>query len=103
MFEKWAVVKNAQGIHCRPAAVIVKEMKDAGGDLALHCRDMICDPRSIMSLLSMGLQRGDRVRVRVSGPDEKQVGSRLVNLVETRFDFPPRKQEEPTRAGTLDS
>ena len=49
------------------------------------------DPKfvSLMQLLSMELHQGSRVNVEVEGPDEEQVANRLVELLETHFDFPP--------------
>ena len=92
MAEVVAIIKNTQGIHCRPSAVIVKFVQHYKGQVYLHCEEGRCDPRSIMALLSMGLQRGTRVRVEVSGPDEEALCRQLATLLETEFDFPPQEE-----------
>jgi phosphotransferase system HPr-like phosphotransfer protein len=43
-----------------------------------------------MSLMALGLEQGEAVAVRVSGPAEESTCRQLVALFETRFDFPPR-------------
>lgn len=90
MVEMRATVKNANGIHCRPSAVIAKEVMNYPGDIAVITESGVCDPRSIMALISMGLQQGARVRVRVSGPNESAWCRKLVALFEKHYDFPPR-------------
>jgi phosphotransferase system HPr (HPr) family protein len=92
MVERSAIIKNSQGIHCRPSALIVKVLRDFKGEVAFHSEEGRCDPRSIMALLSMGLQKGSRVRVEVKGPDEEALCLRLKDLLETEFDFPPQEE-----------
>lgn len=95
MIEMCATVKNANGIHCRPSAVIAKEVMNYPGDIAVITESGVCDPRSIMALISMGLQQGARVRVRVSGPHEAAWCRKLVALFEKNYDFPPRDANLP--------
>ena len=90
MFERAAIVRNANGIHCRPSAVIVKEAQDYGGQILVTSDSQSCDLRSVVSLLTLGLQSGSRITIQVDGPEEERMGARLVELFETHFDFPPR-------------
>ena len=91
-----ATVQNEQGIHCRPSAAIVKKIGRYAGVILIEANEVTCDARSIMGLLALGLQRGDSVVLRVSGPDEKNVCLKLVELFETVFDFPLREQGQST-------
>ena len=89
MTSRQATIHNEYGIHCRPSAVITSEVKDCPGQIAVvDDRGVSADPRSIMSLLSLGLTRGKTVTVTVEGPGEEEICSRLVELLETDFDFP---------------
>lgn len=94
MFEMSATIQNAQGIHCRPSAEIVKMTQHYPGTLLVVSDRGQYDPRSVMNLLLMGLEQGDRVILRVSGPDEERFCRDLAAKFETHFDFPPRGQEE---------
>lgn len=47
-----------------------------------------CDPRSIMALLSMGLQQGEAITITVEGEGDDALCTQLVELFETEFDFP---------------
>ena len=90
MIRKTATIRNAQGIHCRPSAAIVKEAMKMGSSITLTSDEGSCDACSIMGILSLGLHEGMEVEVAVEGGDEERVAQRMVELLETRFDFPPR-------------
>ena len=89
MQKRTATIQNAQGIHCRPSAVIVKEFQGYPGRITLRNRNGACDVSSVMQLLSMELHQGSHVSVEVEGEDEARTADRLVELLETHFDFPP--------------
>lgn len=95
MIEMEATIRNANGIHCRPSAVITKEIMNYAGDVKVIADSGTCDPRSIMALISLGLHAGTKVRIRVAGPEEKEVCRKLVALFEKHYDFPPRDPNEP--------
>jgi phosphocarrier protein HPr len=95
MIEMKATVKNANGIHCRPSAVIAKEVMNYAGDIRVIAESGTCDPRSIMALISLGLQEGAQLRIRVTGPNEAAVCRTLVALFEKHYDFPPRDPNAP--------
>ncbi|HOU21394.1 MAG: HPr family phosphocarrier protein [Kiritimatiellae bacterium] len=91
MQSRQAIIANAQGIHCRPSAVIVKEFTDYSGAVRITNGIGSCDVSSVMQLLSLEMHQGDRVTVEVTGANEAAAADRLVELLQTRFDFPPRE------------
>jgi phosphocarrier protein HPr len=94
MIERTATVENAHGIHCRPSAVIIKEAAGFPGDILVTAESGQCDLRSVLHLIALGLHQGAQVTIRVSGPDEEAFCNRLAELFGTRFDFPPRAEDE---------
>lgn len=96
MVEATATIRNSAGIHCRPSAAIVKALGDYPGRLEIITSNGATDPRSIMGLLALCLETDTRVRVIVEGPDEAATAIRLVELLETHFDFPARLTGEDT-------
>jgi phosphocarrier protein len=89
MQTRTATIANAQGIHCRPSAVIVKEFLGYPGTIRLSNSNGVCDVSSVLQLLSLEMTQGNVVRVEVEGPDEAAKADRVVELLETHFDFPP--------------
>ncbi len=90
MIEKKAVIKNEQGIHCRPSAAILSGIKGYEGEISVFTDNGGTKLNSVMSLLSLGLDYGREVTVRVDGPDEESTALKVVELFERQFDFPPR-------------
>lgn len=86
-----AVVKNAAGIHVRPSGVIREKFLDYPGNITLKAHGTETEVRNVMGLIGLGLQMGDTVTVCVEGPDEKKMCAEVISMLETLFDFPPRK------------
>ncbi len=87
-------IHNEAGIHCRPSGVILNAVKQ---EFPYHtftvktADGMETELDSILSLISLGLGRGDRAELRVEGPDEDKAIQRIGDLFEYEFDFPPRR------------
>lgn len=91
MITKTATVKNNMGIHVRPTGVIIDAMHDASADIRVTAKGIESNLRDHISLLAMGLCKGDTVEITVSGDNEEAVADRIVELFEREFDFPPRR------------
>ncbi|NLB65349.1 MAG: HPr family phosphocarrier protein [Lentisphaerae bacterium] len=89
MQQRRATIVNALGIHCRPSAVIVKEFTGYPGTVLLKNEHGSCDVSSIMQLLSLEMHQGDEVEIEIEGENEAAMADRMVELLETHFDFPP--------------
>jgi phosphotransferase system HPr (HPr) family protein len=89
MIERPATVRNGQGIHCRPSAKIVTEASLHLSEIRVIATTGEADLKSLLSLVSLGLQEGATVRIQVTGGDEQTICDRIVELFETQFDFPP--------------
>ncbi len=89
MAERTAKIRNEAGIHCRPSAFIVRVVEGYQGRIRVISEEGDVDIRSMMSILSLGLQQGAEITIQVSGPEEESMCSELVTLFETEFDFPP--------------
>ena len=57
------------GIHARPAALLVGSVRNLAADvrIAAHARE--ANARSTVALMALGVQRGDEIEIRASGPD----------------------------------
>jgi len=89
MIERTATIRNGQGIHCRPSAKIVTEASRYSSQIRVLSEAGEADLRSLLSLVSLGLQEGATIRIQVTGGDEAVVCDQMVELFETQFDFPP--------------
>ena len=67
------VLRNASGLHARPAAVLVKtaaSLQSRVRVLNLDRPGSEADGKSILGVLALGAGRGSRVRIDVEGSDE---------------------------------
>jgi phosphocarrier protein len=91
MVEKTVTINNKAGIHCRPSSVILQEVEKFPGHTFEVTSDKgSCGLSSILELLAIGLQFGDKVTVKVSGPDEEKACEKFAELFAYEFDFPPQ-------------
>ncbi|OVE80780.1 hypothetical protein BVY04_04915 [bacterium M21] len=90
MVQKKATILNAHGIHCRPSTLIVNDVKKYDGDVRVVAESGESNLRSVLGLVSLGLETGFNVTLEVDGPDEETYCDHLVELFETHFDFPPQ-------------
>jgi phosphotransferase system HPr (HPr) family protein len=83
-------VNNRYGIHCRPSAIIVKEMATFPGVTFELEKDggegpVIID--GVFSLMSMGIEDQSTVTVKTVGPNDTAACDRIAELIGYNFDF----------------
>jgi phosphotransferase system HPr (HPr) family protein len=84
-----ALIKNEAGIHCRPSTHILKTMQDCPAQVTIvKAGEGESDLSSMLSLMILGLTCGTEVLVEVSGTDEQIWCDKVVELLETEYDFP---------------
>ena len=86
-----AVIKNQNGIHCRPSAVIIGHSKEYSGSIKLTSGQGETDLRSVLGLVGLGLEHGKEVELEVEGDDAESFCQSLVELFETEFDYPDKE------------
>jgi phosphocarrier protein HPr len=91
MVKTSAVIKNKAGIHVRPSGLIIQAVKDFPGKIVIRKNHAESVLDTAIDLLALGLLRGDAITIEVHGPGEERLCTRLKELFETEFDFPPRK------------
>ena len=83
-----AVIANPSGLHARPAAVFVKTVGRYDADVRvteLGSGKAAASGASLISLMSLGVTQGTRVRVEATGPDAEAVARELEELVADGF------------------
>ena len=65
------VIKDALGIHARPAGLLAKEAKACGSTVIKITKGAKTVKASqLMMLMSLGVKQGDEVTISAEGPDE---------------------------------
>ena len=63
-------MREACGIHARPAGLLVKVVKSNASTATIEKDGKSCDMRKLVALMGMGVKQGDTVTIKVEGDDE---------------------------------
>lgn len=78
-------LKNETGLHARPASMFVKEASKYSSDVIMIKDGKQFNGKSIMGILSMGVQKGDTITIQAQGEDERMAVENLKILVDKNF------------------
>ena len=78
-------VKNALGLHTRPATVIVKMLQNCKSDVNFVHKKESINAKSILSILMLAAKRNSQITVTIEGEDAAVVMEKLTIAFETRF------------------
>ncbi len=78
-------IANRQGIHARPAALLVKTASAYRSDITLEKEGQRVSAKSIMGVLTIEGYYGAKVRVAARGPDAEKAVAAVCELFERKF------------------
>jgi phosphocarrier protein len=85
------VVNIPQGIHARPANLIVRRLQTFQAKVDFVKENQRVDGKSILELLTLAAEQGTQLEVEAAGPDAQQAIDAMVELFANNF----AEQEEP--------
>ena len=78
---KEVIVKNAQGLHARPAALFVQIASRYNSNVTIRKDDETVNGKSIMGILTLGVQPGVKIFLEIDGEDAVELGQELEELL----------------------
>lgn len=78
-------IKNALGLHARPATVIVKLLQGTVSEVSFTYRKETINARSIMSILMLAATKNSSITVTVDGEDAMEIMQRIIDAFENQF------------------
>lgn len=85
MIKREFVVMMEQGLHARPASVLVRTCQKWACNIMLNTEEKAGNSKSILGVLSCGLKCGDRVVVTAEGKDEDKAMRSIEALFKSGF------------------
>jgi phosphocarrier protein len=82
MVEQTVTLGSKSGLHARPAAIFVQHAKGYQSQITLAKGEKSANGKSILSVLALGAEQGDRVTLHISGSDAETALHKLVRLLE---------------------
>ena len=79
--QKEVIVKNAQGLHARPAALFVQIASKYNSNITIRKGDERINGKSIMGLLTLGAQKDTKLILEIDGDDAQVMFVELEKLL----------------------
>lgn len=79
------VVTDPQGIHARPAGLLVKEAKKFESNISVFKGARKGDLKKIFTVMALGVKQGETIKVQVEGADEDQAASTVEAFLKENF------------------
>jgi len=86
MLSKEFTINCNEGFHLRPAQVLMETSTPFQSEIILEKNaDEEADAKSILGLMSLGLEKGEKVVLKISGPDENLAMKAVEELFNNNF------------------
>ena len=85
MVSKKITVKNAQGLHMRPATQLASAMAKYSSDIFILYNGNQINAKSVMNLIAGCIKCGSDIEIRCTGDDEQAMLEEAVTLIESGF------------------
>lgn len=77
-----ARVGAPNGLHARPAALLVAAAEESGADITLRRGEASADAASILEVLMLGAEHGDEVELTAADETDRPALERLAQVIE---------------------
>jgi phosphocarrier protein HPr len=95
MVKQEITVSNQYGIHARPAALIAKTAGKFAADVWLEKDGVSVNAKSILNVMTLAADHGEKIRIGAQGDGEKQAVDELVLLFDSGFnENSPQKEQK---------
>ena len=78
-------VNDPNGIHARPAGILVKALKAFNSKVTIYKGDKNADMKKLLALMGMGVKQGDTVKIQIEGDDEEACAAELEKALNDNF------------------
>ena len=79
------VIKDPEGMHARPAAVLAKLVKESMTDVIITANGKSVDASQLMLVMGMGIKMGTKINVTIEGVKEEEAEEKLKEFFESRL------------------
>lgn len=85
MISEKVTIINETGLHARPASIFVNMAAKFKSELMVQKGEKQVNAKSILAVLSLGISKGTEITISAQGPDEEEAVSKLVELIQLKF------------------
>ena len=81
MTTKTIKIQNDVGLHARPATFFIKKANSYKSNIAIERGDRHANAKSLLGVLSLGIERGHDIIIRADGVDEAEAAEGLADFL----------------------
>lgn len=85
MIKKQYTITNSEGLHARPASLLVQAASQSKSNVTVIKGDKEYNAKSVLGIISMGASKGTVITVKIEGPDEVETDTKIRELFQTNF------------------
>lgn len=78
-------ITDPNGIHARPAGLLVKQLKAFKSTVTIFKGNKNVDMKKLLALMGLGVKQGDAVTIKVEGEDEEACAAALEKFLKETF------------------
>ena len=78
-------ITDPNGLHARPAGLLVKRAQGYDREITLECNGKTASLKRLLAVMGMGIRCGDRVAVTVEGDGATEIAEDLKLFFEENF------------------
>lgn len=82
IIEKIKII-NKTGLHARPATLFVDKAKKFKSEIFIEKNGKSVNAKSLINVLSLGVEQGQEIILKINGPDEVEALEELKKLIES--------------------
>lgn len=83
MTRETVIVGLPKGMESRPVAILVQIASQYKSKIYLECVNKRVNAKSIMGMMTLGLEKGDRIVVEADGEDETKAVAEIENYLKS--------------------
>lgn len=85
MVTKDIIIQNTVGLHARPATFFIQKANSFKSSIWIEKNEKRANAKSLLGVLSLGIIKGDSIKILADGEDDANAVDGLVNLILTGF------------------
>lgn len=80
MIERKFIIQSEEGLHARPAAILVKALSKFDSTITLDYKGKSVNLKSILGVMSLGIPKGAEVSIKVEGETAQETMDSILEI-----------------------
>lgn len=76
------IISDPEGIHARPAGLLVKKAVEFNSSITIELDEKSADAKRIFALMSLGAKKNMELTIRIEGEDEEKAADEIKTFLQ---------------------